>query len=110
MTEPTVETPPPDPLDRLTSSLLGSGAVLSQIVAHMARFQAAGLSNPDAVPIPEAAHAVVKSAITGLGRRHSRRDLRLAARIISEAEKAIADEVFIVDPGWLEATLSDGDR
>ena len=37
--------------------------------------------------IPEAAHVVVKSAIGGLASRHSRRDLRLAARIISEAER-----------------------
>ena len=47
---------------------------------------------------------MVKSAITGLGRRHSRRDLRLAARIVSEAEKAIVDEVFIMDPEQLDAS------
>ena len=108
MTDSASASLPPDALDRLTTSLLECGGVLSQIVADMARFQAAGLSAPNAVPVPEAAHAVVKDAIGALGHRHSRRDLKMAARVIAEATEAIVNDVFFVDPEWL-ASLADGD-
>jgi hypothetical protein len=84
-----------DALDELVSQLLGCGAVLSQIISHMVRFQAAGRSAPDAAPIPEVAHSLIRDVLGEIGRAHSRRDLRNAAAIVSEATEAIAEEVFM---------------
>jgi hypothetical protein len=88
----------PDPLDELVSELLGVGAVLSQIISNMVRFQAAGKSAPDAAPIPEIAHRLIRDVVGDLRSRHSKRDLRVAAAIIGEATNAIADNLFFVDP------------
>jgi len=55
MTEPIDSFQPPDALDELVEQLLECGAVLSQIISHMVRFQAGGRAAPDAAPIPEVA-------------------------------------------------------
>jgi hypothetical protein len=46
----------------------------------MLQFQAAGRSAPDAAPIPEVAHTVIKDAIGDLTKRHSKRDIRVTAK------------------------------
>jgi hypothetical protein len=87
---------PTDPVDELVTQLLASGAVLSQIISHMVRFQASGRSAPDAAPIPETAHSILRSVLDGVLKRHSRRDIQVAAAIVREATDAIADDVFFV--------------
>ena len=85
-------------LDELCSELLSVGAVLSQIVAQMVRFEAQGRSAPDAAPIPEAAHALLRDALGELEERHSAEDLRATAAIIRQATDSICNEVFFVAP------------
>lgn len=98
MTEHLDPAPSTDPLDGLVTELLECGAVLSQIVTRMVQFQAAGRSAPDAVPIPEAAHAVVRGAIHSVKPRHSKRDIKVATAIVAEATTAITDNVFFLGP------------
>lgn len=87
-----------DALDELVRQLLECGGALSQVVASMVRFQAAGRSAPDAAPIPVVAHSLIRSILDDVGRRYSDRDLKTAAAIVEEATEAICHEIFIVDP------------
>jgi hypothetical protein len=89
---------PPDPLDTLVTELLECGAVLSQIVGRMVAFQAAGRSAPDAAPIPEVAHSLIRGVLGGVAHHHSKRDMRVSARIIAEATHAMAEDIFFVGP------------
>jgi hypothetical protein len=89
---------PPDPLGELTSELLGCGGVLSQMIGGMIEFQAAGRSAPDAAPIPEVAQSLVRDVLDEVGKRHSKRDIRMAATIVAEATDAICENIFFVDP------------
>ena len=63
---------------------------------------------PDAAPIPEAAHELLASALTDLKHRYSRRDLKVAARILKEATDRICQDVFFVPLDSLEDLGSDG--
>ena len=85
-----------DALDELVFQLLGCGAVLSQIVSGMIRCEAAGRSAPDAAPIPTVAQSLIRSVLTEVERRHSRRDLKVAAAIVREATDAICENIFFV--------------
>ena len=95
MTEHADPTIPEDALDELVFELLGVGAVLSQIVGHMVRSEAAGRSAPDAAPIPEIAHLLLRDVLGDLGKRHPARDLRIASAIVGEATEAICDGVLL---------------
>ncbi|HEY3726211.1 MAG TPA: hypothetical protein VGL51_03485 [Solirubrobacteraceae bacterium] len=86
----------PDALDDFTTQLLECGAVLSQIVSHMVRSEAAGRSAPDAAPIPTVAHGLIRSVIEGLSARHPAPDIAAAGAIIAEATKAICEEIYFV--------------
>jgi hypothetical protein len=88
----------PEPLDELATELLEVGAVLSQIVGRMVEFQAAGRSAPDATPIPEVAHALIKGVLDGVRKQHSKRDIRVAATIVAQATHAITENIFYVGP------------
>lgn len=68
------------------------------MVSGMIAFQAAGRAAPDSPPIPEVAHSLVRGVLDEVGRRHSKRDIRVAAAIIGEAEEAICDNIFVVGP------------
>jgi hypothetical protein len=74
------------------------GGVLSQIVGRMVGFQAAGRSAPDAASIPEVAQTLVRSVLDEVGRRHSKRDVRVAAAIVSESTHAMCENIFYVGP------------
>jgi hypothetical protein len=89
-------------VDELVSQLLSCGAVLSQIISHMVRFESSGRSAPDAAPIPDVAHELISGVLTEVRRRHSSRDLLVAGRIIGEVTDAIAENIFFVDPDELE--------
>src|SRR5579872_674414 len=99
---------PADELDELVAELLGCGAVLSQMISQMVRFEASGRSAPDVAPIPEVAHSLLRDALGDLRKRHSKRDLRVATAIVSEATKRICDDIFMVDPEWIDEILGDG--
>jgi hypothetical protein len=88
----------PDALDDLTTQLLECGGVLSQMISHMLQFQASGRSAPDAAPIPEVAHTLIRSVLDGVKKRHSKRDIKVAAAIVKEATAAICDDIFYVGP------------
>jgi hypothetical protein len=98
MTTRSDPTPPAAPLDELTTQLLEVGAVLSQMITHMVEFQAAGRSAPDAAPIPEVAHELISGVLGAVGKRHSKRDIRVAARIVEEATREICENIFYVGP------------
>lgn len=88
---------PDDVLHRFVAELLGAGAVLSQIVAQMVRYDAAHGANPDAVPIPQAACELLSDVLTDLKPRHSRRDWKVAAAMVKEATDKICEEVYFVN-------------
>ena len=98
MSKQPTPTPPPDPLDELTTQLLEVGAVLSQVVGRMVAFQAAGRAAPDSAPLPEVAQSLVRGVLNEVGLKHSKRDIRVAAAIIDEAEEAIRENIFFVGP------------
>jgi len=89
---------PPDALDQLVTELLDCGGVLSQMISHMVEFQAAGRSAPDAAPIPEVAHSVIRSVLGDVGKRHSKRDIKVAAAIVKQATASICEEIYYVGP------------
>jgi len=87
-----------DPLDELAAQLLECGGVLSQIVGHMVKFDAGGHAAPDLAPIPEVARTLIRGVLDDLRKRHSRRDILVAAQIVAEATETICENIFFVDP------------
>jgi hypothetical protein len=97
MTDHTDPPGPDDPLDELATELLGCGAVLSQIIAHMVE-AAAGASNGELVPIPAVAHSLIRDVIDGLGEGHTDKDVRVATGIVRQATDAICGDLLIGSP------------
>lgn len=87
------------PLDELTAQLLECGAVLSQMVSHMVKTEARGRSVPDAAPIPEIAQSLIRSVIGGVARRHTAKEIKVAAEIVAEVTDAICEDIFLYDFG-----------
>ncbi len=83
-------------VDELVTQLLEWGGLVSHIISHMVAFAESGRSSPDAAPIPEVAHELFTSVLTDLRRRHSRRDITVAARIVREATDAVGENIFFV--------------
>jgi hypothetical protein len=98
MTDQSHSAQPPDPLDELTEQLLECGAVLSQLISGMVEHQASGRSAPDAAPIPEVAHSLVFDVLRSVRKGYSKRDIRVAAKIVEAATEAICNDIFIVGP------------
>jgi hypothetical protein len=98
MTEHLDSPNPPDCLEEFVTELLECGGVLSQIVSRMVQFQASGRSAPDAAPIPEVAHSLIRDVLDGVRKRHAKRDIRVAAAIVGEATEAIADNILFIGP------------
>ena len=91
-------TKPPDAVDELVTQLLECGGVLSQIIASMVEFQSSGRSSPDTAPIPEIAHSVIRSVLGDFETRFSKRDVKVAARIVHEATDAICSDLYVLGP------------
>lgn len=89
---------PPDAVDELVTQLLACGGVLSQIIASMVEFQSRGRAAPDAAPIPEVAHTVIRDVLGGIGKRHSKRDVKVTARIVREATDAMCNDLYVLGP------------
>ena len=107
MSELTDSYPHSAELDELVTQLLECGAILSQIVGGMVEWEKSGRSAPDAVPIPEVAHALIRGVVPDIRRRHSRRDVAVAARIVKEATEAMASEIFAVSPEWYDEIMAE---
>jgi hypothetical protein len=94
---------PSDALDELVDQPLNCGGVLSQLVGHMIKAEAARRADPGSVPIPEVAHGVIRDALGDLPDHHPDDDLETAARIVEEATNAICQNVFLLptpEPKW----------
>jgi hypothetical protein len=89
---------PPDALDHLVTELLEAGGVLSLMIDHMVRSEAGGRSAPDAAPIPDVAHSLIRDVVDDVRKRHSKRDIKVAATIVKEATAAICDGIYFVGP------------
>jgi hypothetical protein len=68
------------------------------MISHMVRFQPAGRPPPDLAPIPEVAQTLIRSVLDEVGKRHSKRDIRVAAAIVAEATHEICENIFFVGP------------
>lgn len=90
--------PTDDALDSLIAQLLACGGALSQIIGHMRQFEGSGLSSPDAPPILELAHSLIRQVVGELPERHSEDDIRVSAEIVDEVTTAICEEIFFVPP------------
>jgi hypothetical protein len=102
MTDQIDSAKPPDPLDGLVTQLLSCGAVLSQMITEMVEFGASGRAAPDAAPIPEVAHSLIRGVLHNVEKRHSKRDINVAAAIVGETIDAICEEIYVVDPDWID--------
>ncbi len=102
MSDQITASPPSDPLDELVNELLLCGGVLSQIVSHMVASERSGRSSPDAAPIPEVARFLIRSVIGDAGKRYSKRDIKVACRLVGDVTHAICEEIFFVGPDETE--------
>jgi hypothetical protein len=96
MSDQSTSTNSPAALDELVSQLLSCGAVLSQIIGRMVQFEAAGRSAPDAAPIPDVAHSVIRGVLDDVAERHPDVEIRAAAAIVNEVTDAICEDIFFV--------------
>ena len=90
--------PTRDVLDVLVDQLLACGAPISQIMARMQEFEASGLSSPDAPPIFDVAHSVIRSVVADLAERYSEDEIRVASVIVAQATVAMCKNIFFVPP------------
>lgn len=93
-------------LDALVAQLLDCGGALSQIIGRMRQFEASGLSAPDAPPILEVAHSLIRDVNAELPERHTDRELRVSAEIIEEVTTAICENIFFLPPSEVRRGLS----
>jgi hypothetical protein len=97
----------PEPLDELVHELLECGGVLSQMISRMVEFEASGRGAPDAVPIPETAHKLIRDVSKDVRHRHSRRDLRTAAKIVKQVTDAICSDIYYIPPEEIDRMLGE---
>ena len=100
---------PRDGLDDLVAELLQCGGVLSQIMSQMSQCESSGRSAPDAAPIPETTHSLICGVLREVTRKHSSRDLKVAARIINEVTETILENIFFMPLDEAVASGVDGD-
>jgi hypothetical protein len=96
MTDDTQTFKAQDPLDELIHELLECGAVLSQMVSQMVEFEASGRAVPDSAPIPDIAHDLIGSVSTDVRHGFSRRDIKVAARMVKQVTAAICSDIFYI--------------
>jgi hypothetical protein len=107
MTDDTETFKAQDPLDDLVHELLECGAVLSQMISGMVEFEASGRAVPDTAPIPEIAHDLIRSVSTDVRHGFSRRDIKVAARMVKQVTAAICSDIFYVPPEQLDRLLAE---
>jgi hypothetical protein len=64
----------------------------------MQEFEASGLSSPDAPPILEVAHTLIRDVNVGLLERHTEEEIRVSAAIVEEVTTAICENIFFIPP------------
>lgn len=97
--------PTPDLLDVLVDQLLACGAPISQMMARMQEAEASGLSSPDAPPIFEVAHKLIRSVVDGLTEHYSDDEIRVASEIVAQATVAICENIFFVPQSEIRRSL-----
>jgi hypothetical protein len=97
--------PTPDLLDVLVDQLLACGAPISQMMARMQEAEASGLSSPDAPPIFEIAHKLIRSVVDGLTEHYSDDEIRVASEIVAQATVAICENIFFVPHSEIRRSL-----
>jgi len=90
--------PSDDCLDALVTQLIGCGGPLSQMISHMHEAEASGLCSPDAPPIFEIAHKLIRDVIDDLSDRHTEDEIRTSATIVEEVTTAICEDIFFIPP------------
>jgi hypothetical protein len=90
--------PTDDCLDALVTQLIACGGPLSQMISHMHEAEASGLCSPDAPPIFEAAHKLIRDVVDDLSERHTEDEIRTSAEIVEEVTNAICENIFFVPP------------
>lgn len=98
--------PTDDVLDELVAQLLAVGGPLSQIMASMHEFEASGLSAPDAPPILEVAHSVIRGVVGDLTDRYSDDELNVTAEIVEQVTTIICENIFFVPPSEIRRALN----
>jgi len=107
MTDDTQTFKAQDPLDELVHELLECGAVLSQMISHMVEFEASGRAAPDSAAIPDVAHDLIRCVIADVRKGFSRRDIKVAARMVKQVTAAICNDIFYIPPGEVDRLLSE---
>jgi hypothetical protein len=77
------------------------------MIGVMIEFERSGRSAPDAPPIPEVAHSLILDVLRDAKLRHSKRDVRVAATIVSEATNVICENIFAVNPELIDEWASE---
>jgi hypothetical protein len=93
-----VASPTHDALDALVDQLLACGGALSQIIGRMQEFETSGLSSPDAPPILEVAHKLIRDVNAALSERHTEQEIKVSAAIVEEVTTAICENIFFIPP------------
>ena len=96
----------PDVLDDLTMELIDCGGVLSQLIGRMITHDSGGRSAPDADPIPEVAHGLIRQVVGDVRKHHSKRDVAVAAQIVHEACERICNDIFFVNPDYIDPEMN----
>jgi hypothetical protein len=107
MTDSPQPTAPRAALNDVLQHLFEFNFVITEMFARMSAFQESGLAAPDAEPIPEVARRLIYDVTHDVAGRYSRRELRLVARMLGETLEAISENLFFVDPEFVEEHLDD---
>jgi hypothetical protein len=76
------------------------------MMASMQEFEASGLSSPDAPPIFEVAHSLIRSAVDDLTDRYSDDEIRISAEVVAQATIAICRNILVVPQSEIRRSLS----
>jgi hypothetical protein len=96
-------------LDALVAQLLAIGGPLSQMIGSMQEFDASGLSAPDAPPILDVAHSLIRDVNAKLPEQYTDQEIRVSAEIIEQVTTAICENILIMPPTEIRRT-SGGSR
>jgi hypothetical protein len=75
------------------------------MTASMHEFAASGMSSPDAPPIFEVAHSLIRSVVDDLTERYSDDEIRVASEIVAQATIAICENIFVMPPSEIRRSL-----
>lgn len=85
-------------LRMFTGTIVDIGGQLTSTLDHMRRFQAAGLSSPDALDPAVVLTELLRDVFRPLRDGFSGEELETAARVVARASELIESELFLVDP------------